>query len=116
MCSLRLAPGRRAIPVLVTAMVLTARRLLRFLGRSNSVLRLRRARGCDRCLARRRRVALGASGGSEKRRIDAARRWSGAPAERNGSDCWAMVRHPTHTRLPQLAGNPIAFIPADPDP
>src|SRR5205807_4969201 len=53
-----LAPGRSAIPVRVAAMVLTARRLLRFLvlgrsnsilllGRSNSVLRLRRARGRD---------------------------------------------------------------------
>ena len=65
-------------------MVLTARRLLRFLvlGRSNSILRLRRARGRDRCLARPRRVALGAGAGSEKRRIDAARRWSGVAAER----------------------------------
>ena len=74
-------------------MVLTARRLLRFLvlGRSNSVLRLRR-RGHDRCLARPRRVALGAGVGSEKRRIDAARRWSGAAAESNGSDCRAIVR------------------------
>src|SRR5258708_20462398 len=46
-----LAPGRSAIPVLVAAMVLTARRLLRFLvlGRSNRVLRLRRDRGRDRC-------------------------------------------------------------------
>src|SRR3989442_366402 len=80
-----LAPGRSAIPVLVAAMVLTARRLLRFLvlgrsnsilllGRSNSVLRLRRARGRDRCLPRPRRVALGAGAGSEKRRIDAPRR------------------------------------------
>src|ERR1700755_1143559 len=35
-----LAPGRSAIPVRVAAMVLTARRLLRFLvlGRSNSIL------------------------------------------------------------------------------
>jgi hypothetical protein len=41
-----LAPGQSAIPVLVAAMVLTARRLLRFLvlGRSNGGLRLRRAR------------------------------------------------------------------------
>src|SRR5438034_11811949 len=68
-----LAPGRSAIPVLVAAMVLTARRLLRFLvlGRSNSVLRLRRVRGRDRCLGRPRRVALRAGAGSEKRRIDA---------------------------------------------
>src|SRR6478609_7652740 len=53
-----LAPGRSAIPVRVAAMVLTARRLLRFLvlGRSNSILRLRRARGRDRCLARPRRI------------------------------------------------------------
>src|SRR5260370_29766321 len=87
-----LAPGRSAIPVLVAAMVLSARRLLRFLvfGRSNSGLRLRQARGHDRCLARPRRVALGAGAGSEKRRIDAARRWSGAVAEGNGSACWAV--------------------------
>src|SRR6266436_368860 len=67
-----LAPGRSAIPVLVAAMVLTARRLLRFLvlGPSNSVLRLRRARGRDRCLARPRRiVALGAGAGGEKCRV-----------------------------------------------
>jgi hypothetical protein len=85
---------------MVVAMILTARRLLRFLvlGRSNSVLRLRRARGYDRCLAPRR-VALRAGAGSEKRRIDAARRWSGATAESNGSDCWAIIRHPNHARL-----------------
>src|SRR5258706_16464160 len=49
-----LAPRRSAILVLVAAMVLTARRLLRFLvlGRSNRVLRLRRDRGRDRWLAR----------------------------------------------------------------
>src|SRR5258706_3274697 len=79
-----LAPGRSAIPVRVAAMVLTARRLLRFffLGRSNSILRLRRARGRDRCLARPRRiVAFGNGSSNEKRRIDAARRWSGAAAE-----------------------------------
>src|SRR6266481_4992866 len=104
MCSLRFAPGRRAIPVLVTAMVLTARRLLRFLGRSNSILRLRRARGRDRCLARPRRVALGAGAGSEKRRIDAARRWSGVAAESNGSDCWAMVRQ-TAVGQPRFKGH-----------
>src|SRR5438445_13718765 len=95
-------------------MVLTARRLLRFLvlGRSNSILRLRRARGRDRCLARPRRVvALGGGAGSEKRRIDAARRWSGAVAESNGSDCWAMVRHPNHARLAPLDGNTVAFGP-----
>ena len=94
-------------------MVLTARRLLRFLvlGRSNSVLRLRRVRGRDRCLAGPRRVALGASAGGEKRRIDAARRWSGAAAESNGSDCWAIVRHPNHARLAQLDGNTVAFGP-----
>src|SRR5258707_12507569 len=82
-----LAPGRSAIPVLVAAIVLTARRLLRFLvlGRSNSVLRLRRAHGRDRCLARPRRVALGAGAGSEKRCVDAVRRWSGAAAESNGN-------------------------------
>jgi hypothetical protein len=34
-------------------------------------------------------------------RIDAARRWSGA-AESNGSDCWAIVRHPNHAWLAQL--------------
>src|ERR1700751_555797 len=103
-------------------MVLTARLLLRFLvlgrsnsilllGRSNSVLRLRRGRGRDRCLARPRRVALGAGAGSEKRRIGAVGRWSGAAAESNGSDCWAMVRHPNHARLPQLDGNTVAFGP-----
>src|SRR4029453_9106926 len=77
-----LAPGRSAIPGLVSAMVLTARRLLRFLvlGRSNSVLRFRRAGGRDRCLARPCRVALGAGIGGERGRIDAARRWSGAAA------------------------------------
>src|SRR6266699_3613050 len=109
-----LAPGRSAIPVLIAAMVLTARRLLRFLvlGRSNRVLRLRRDRGRDRWLARPRRVALGAGAGSDKRRIDAARRWSGAAAESNGSDCWAMVRHPNHARLAQLDGNTVAFGPA----
>ena len=108
-----LAPGRSAIPVLVAAMVLTARRLLRFLvlGRSNSVLRLRRVRGRDRCLAGPRWVALGVSAGGEKCRIDAARRWSGAAAESNGSDCWAMVRHPNHARLAQLDGNTVAFGP-----
>src|SRR5258707_14125533 len=108
-----LAPGRSAIPVLVAAMVLTARRLLRLLvlGRSNSALRLRRARGRDRCLARPRRVALAAGARSEKRRIDVARRWSGAAAESNGSDCWAMVRHPNHARLAQLDGNTVAFGP-----
>ena len=101
-----LAPGRSAIPVLVAAMVLTARRLLPFLvlgrsnsilllGRSNSVLRLHRARGRDRCLPRPRRVALGAGAGSEKRRIDAARRWSGAAADSNGSDCIARVQRET---------------------
>src|SRR6266513_5392599 len=102
-----LAPGRSAILVLVAAMVLTARRLLRFLvlGRSNSVLRLRR-RGHDRCLARPRRVALGAGVGS-----DAARRWSGAAAESNGSDCWTIVRHPNHARLAQRDGNTVAFGP-----
>src|SRR5205807_9669652 len=69
-----LAPGRSAIPVLVAAMVLTARRLLRFLvlGRGNSVVRLRRARGRDRCLARPRRVALRAGAGSEKLSIEAS--------------------------------------------
>ena len=108
-----LPPGRSAIPVLVAAMVLTARRLLRFLvlGRCNSVLRLRRARGHDRCLARPCRVALGAGVGSEKRRIDAARRWSGAAAESNGSDCWAIIRHPNHARLAQLDGNTVALGP-----
>src|SRR6266513_2624201 len=94
-------------------MVLTARRLLRFLvlGRSNSVLRLRRVRGRDRCLAGPRRVALGASAGGEKCRIDAARRWSGAAAESNGSDCWAIVRHPNPARLAQLDGDTVAFGP-----
>src|ERR1700730_19424444 len=102
-----LAPGRSAIPVMVVAMILTARRLLHFLvlGRSNSVLRLRRARGHDRCLAPRR-VALRAGAGSEKRRIGAARRWSGATAESNGSDCWAIIRHPTHARLAVVYRNP----------
>src|SRR5260370_6862474 len=102
-----LPPGRSAIPVLVAAMVLSARRLLRFfvLGRSNSVMRLRRVRGRDRCLAGPRWVALGVSAGGEKRRVDAARRWSGAAAESNGSDCWAIVRHPNHARLAQLDGN-----------
>src|SRR5439155_26589017 len=106
-----LAPGRSAIPVRVAAMVLTARRLLRFLvlGRSNSVMRLRRVRGRDRCLAGPRWVALGVSAGGEKCRIDAARRWSGAAAESNGSDCWAIVRHPNHARLAQLDGNTVAF-------
>src|SRR5260370_11269030 len=109
-----LAPGRSAIPVRVAAMVLTARRLLRFLvlGLSNSILRLRRARGRDRCLARPRRiVALGAGAGGEKRRVDAARRWSGAAAESNGSDCWAIVRHPNPARLAQLDGNTVGFGP-----
>src|SRR5258708_13620582 len=95
-------------------MVLTARRLLRFLvlGRSNSVLRLRRARGRDRCLARPRRVALGAGAGSEKRRIGAARRWSGAAAKSNGSDFWAMVGHPNQSRLAQLDRNTVPCGPA----
>src|SRR4029077_16954737 len=109
-----LAPGRSAIPVRVAAMVLTARRLLRFLvlGRSNSILRLRRARGRDRCLARPRRiVALGAGAGGEKRCVDAARRWSGAATESNGSDCWAIVPHPNHARLAQFDGNTVAFGP-----
>src|SRR4030095_14621016 len=82
-----------------------------FLACSNSVLRLRRVRGRDRCLALPRRVTLGASAGSEKRRIDAARRWSGAAAESNGSDCWAIVRHPNHARLAQLDGNTVALGP-----
>src|SRR5947209_6537965 len=106
-----LPPGRSAIPVLVAAMVLTARRLLRFLvlERSNSVLRPRPVGGRDRCLAGPRRVALGASAGGEKRRIDAARRWSGAAADSNGSDCWAIVRHPNHAQLAQLDRNTVAF-------
>jgi hypothetical protein len=70
-----------------------------------------RARGRDGCLARPRRVALGAGAGSEKRRIDAARRWSGTAAESNGSDCWAIVRHPNHARLSQLDRNTVAFGP-----
>src|SRR5260221_9843647 len=96
-----LAPRRSAIPVLVAAMVLTARRLLRFLvlGRSNSLLRLRRVRGCHRCLARPRRGALGAGAGREKRRVGAGRRSGGAAAESNGSGCWAFVLHPNQTRL-----------------
>src|SRR5260370_5496934 len=108
-----LAPGRSAIPVRVAAMILTARRLLRFfvLGRSNSVMRLRRGRGRDRCLAGPRWVALGVSACGEKRRVDAARRWSGAAAESNGSDCWAIVRHPNHARLAQLDGHTTAFGP-----
>src|SRR5258706_16266683 len=103
-----LAPRRSAIPVLVAAMVLTARRLLRFLvlGRSNSLLRLRRVRGRHRGLARPRRVALGAGAGREKRPADAARRWSGAAAESNGSDCRAIVRHPDHARLRHADGTP----------
>jgi HTH-like domain len=110
-----LAPGRSAIPVRVAAMVLTARRLLRFLvlGRSNSILRLRRARGRDRCLARPRRiVALGAGAGGEKRCVDAARRWSGAATESNGSDCWATtqtmrgLRRLTETQLPSVRESP----------
>src|SRR5260370_17934134 len=80
-----LAPRRSAIPVLVAAMVLTARRLLRFLvlGRSSSGLRLRRARGRDRCLAGPRRVALGAGAASEKRHTDPPRRWPRASPQRN---------------------------------
>src|SRR5262249_16168482 len=108
-----LVPGRNAIPVLLATMVLTSRRLLRFLvlGRSNSVLRLRRAPGHDRVLARPRRVALGAGAGRETRGIDGARSWTGAAAESNGSDCWAIVRHPNHARLAQLDGNTVAFGP-----
>jgi hypothetical protein len=34
---------------------------------------------------------------------------SGA-AESNGSDCWAIVRHPNHARLAQLDRNTVDFI------
>src|SRR5260370_7631829 len=96
-----LAPRRSAIPVLVAAMVLTARRLLRFLvlGRSSSGLRLRRARGRDRCLAGPPRVALGAGAASEKRHIEAARRWTRPAPETNGPACCALCPHPHHSLL-----------------
>jgi hypothetical protein len=107
-----LPPGRSAIPVRVAAMVLAARRLLRFLvlGRSNSVLRLRRVRGRDRCLAGPCWVALFSAGG-EKCHIDGARRWSGAAADSNRSHCWALVRHPNHAQLAQFDGGTVAFDP-----
>ena len=64
-----------------------------------------------RCLAGPRWVALGVSAGGEKCHIDGARRWSGAAAESNGSDCWAIGRHPNHAQLAQLDGNTVAFDP-----
>jgi hypothetical protein len=68
----------------------------------------------DSWLGNLRECLVESGAGSEKRRIDAARRWSGAAAESNGSDCWAMVHHPNHARLAQLDGNTVAFGPVSP--